>query len=245
MDGWILLWRKVRTLSDYRDKPFNEWAAWIDMILEANFADRVDRYGEEIPRGCFHTSQPALAKRWGWSRAKVRRYLDRLEADQRIGQETTKKRTRIRITKFEEYQTLSEIPAKEPAKRGSETGQATGHNIKKDPIKKDKKERVSAVALPPHLSNSQTEILWTRYHEIRKAKGKPFKTEEAQHELLKQFRDAEHFQKTLSHSVANEYQGLFPEKFTTNGSTPIGRPMSVVDRNAEFFARRRRERESN
>lgn len=66
--GWIKLHRKIQQNFLWDEKPFSKAQAWIDMLLIANHED-----------GKVYRSQRWLAKRWGWSHTKVRRFLNKLE----------------------------------------------------------------------------------------------------------------------------------------------------------------------
>lgn len=107
--GFILLWREMLEKELFREKPYCPLGAWVWILMNANFEDKPDRFGELVRRGEMHTSQPALASAWGWSRSKVQRFLDRLEAEQRIEQQTNNKRTKIRTTNYELYQQASSV----------------------------------------------------------------------------------------------------------------------------------------
>lgn len=115
--GFVLLWREMLEKELFREKPFCNFAAWVWLIMEANWEDKPDRFGDVVKRGELHTSQPALADEFGWTRAKVRRFLDRLQAEQRISQQTTKIRTKIIIVNYEQYQSIASTFQKQPAKQ--------------------------------------------------------------------------------------------------------------------------------
>lgn len=132
MSGWICLWRNVRDKKFYREKPFCEFKAWCDVLLEANWAEKKDKFGELVPRGSFNTSQQKLAKRWGWSRSKVQRFLDKLETEQRIEQLTGQLRTQIRVTNYEQYQQValaSEHPLPSKPNRCPDNGAGTTEQL--------------------------------------------------------------------------------------------------------------------
>lgn len=71
--GWIKLHRKLEQNFLWEEKPFSKAQAWIDLLLIANHDD-----------GKVYRSQRWLAKRWGWSHTKVRRFLNRLEEERMI-----------------------------------------------------------------------------------------------------------------------------------------------------------------
>lgn len=66
----------------WQDKPFAKGQAWIDLLLLADsesifFRGTVYR----LPKGHVVTSENELAKRWGWSRSKVRNLIQMLCAE--------------------------------------------------------------------------------------------------------------------------------------------------------------------
>ncbi len=118
-EGWIKLYRSSFNNSLYFSEPFTRWQAWVDMLLLANHDDGViTKRGVKIvvERGQIGYSEVSLAKRWGWSRDKVRRFLKYLEKGvegntaefkktiQQIRQQKTNTTTLITIVNYEKYQ---------------------------------------------------------------------------------------------------------------------------------------------
>lgn len=94
--------------EEWLAEPFDRVRAWMDIFIQANFADtKIAKRGELL------TSERELAERWQWSRSKVRTFLRDLEVDGRIRRttkETTKrttKRTTIIVEKYDVYQWLA------------------------------------------------------------------------------------------------------------------------------------------
>lgn len=66
------------------EEPYDERSAYLDLILRANYKDKVfrpKRSSETITvhKGEIFTSVGNLGKRWKWSENKVRRYLKMME----------------------------------------------------------------------------------------------------------------------------------------------------------------------
>lgn len=107
MSGYVKLWRAVQDDPLWTEKPFSKGQAWVDMILLANWKDshffsrgiRVD-----VRRGQMAWSVVSLAERWGWSRNKVLRFLDYLEAEHQIEQQANNVTTLISLKNYEKYQ---------------------------------------------------------------------------------------------------------------------------------------------
>jgi hypothetical protein len=98
----------------------------------------------EIPRGGVGWSEVELAKRWKWSRGKVRRYLGELKTAQQIEQQTTNVTSWIYIVNYELYQ--GDGTAEQTADSttngtadGQQTEQQTVPEEEVQEVKKDKK----------------------------------------------------------------------------------------------------------
>lgn len=91
----------------YFSEPFTRIAAWIDLLLMANYKPSVIYVRGikiDIDRGQIATSSKALAERWRWSRGKVERYLNELEMEQQIEQQKNNVITLLSITNYNKYQ---------------------------------------------------------------------------------------------------------------------------------------------
>lgn len=108
--GWIKLHRKIEDNPLWLLEPFTKGQAWIDLILNANHKDSVINIrGNIVPikRGQLGWSELTMAKRWRWSKNKVRRFLSYLSSktiQQIIQQKYRYITTIITIIKYEEYQ---------------------------------------------------------------------------------------------------------------------------------------------
>ena len=83
-NGFIKLNRELLDHWLWQDRPFSKGQAWVDLIFLADYSDEdVLLKGEIIPcrRGELRHSINYLSERWGWSRGKVTRFLNTLEAD--------------------------------------------------------------------------------------------------------------------------------------------------------------------
>lgn len=89
------------------EEPFTKGQAWVDLIGSANYKDgyfikkgqRVD-----VARGQSGTSMLTFAKRWQWSRGKVKRFFVFLEKEQMIAQQTGHLTTLVSICNYDVYQ---------------------------------------------------------------------------------------------------------------------------------------------
>ena len=105
--GWVKIYRKVMDNPIWLCEPFTRGQAWIDLILIANhkpgyFRSRGVRI--DVDRGQTGNSLETLAKRWKWSKGKVRRFICELETEGQIVTQKTNVTTLITICNYESYQ---------------------------------------------------------------------------------------------------------------------------------------------
>lgn len=158
---YLPLSRRLLThwLWESSDEPFCKRAAWVDLLFQAAYAEHRLPDGKVLQRGEFLTSQVALAKKWGWSRARSQRFLRRLETEHMIEQVSEQGRTRIKILNYERYNNpdySSEHPSEHPSEHLASTKRAPSeHNRRRE---EGKKERItthaSAGALFPEFNSN-------------------------------------------------------------------------------------------
>ncbi len=105
--GWIKLYRKIQDNPLWECKPYDKARAWIDIMLMANHSDKdrlVGSQTENVKRGCLIVSEKKLMERWGWSKNKVRGFLNYLERENMIEKNTSQKRTGINLVNYSVYQ---------------------------------------------------------------------------------------------------------------------------------------------
>lgn len=204
MSGYIRLYRSIRRMSIYQEKPFDPFRAWLDLLLEANYAPKIDRHGDRIERGDIHTSERALAERWGWSKTTVRRFLLRLENDGRIVRNPAKKvdhetdhkadqkRTTLRVVNYEQYQkhTRDSGPLGDPKadhKVDQETD--TTERIKKEYINKKilrarEAAPVDKLEFPESLDTPTFRKAWSTWVAYREGREIPYRDLREQQETI-------------------------------------------------------------
>ncbi len=137
MNGWIKIHRQLVESEVWLSEPFSRSQAWVDLICLANHKEGFIRTKKgtrvKVERGQVGYSQEALAKRWQWSRGKVRRYLSELEkTDRQIVQGKSPVISLISIVNYEKYQDDS-------TGNGTWNGTRNGHGT--DTNKNDKKNK--------------------------------------------------------------------------------------------------------
>lgn len=146
--GWVRLWRKIEDNPIWFLEPFTKAQAWIDLFLNANHTEGVIGIRGNIvtiERGQIGWSEVTMAKRWKWSKNKVRRYLKWLETEQQIVQQ--KDRYLTTIITILEYESYQNDTADDTAER-----QQTIH---KQELKNDKNEikNITNVMVKPDKRN--------------------------------------------------------------------------------------------
>lgn len=108
-EGWIKLYREITDHLLWKKKPFSIGQAWIDILLEVNHEDnKVLIKGKiiECKRGESIKSLETWAKRWGWTKSKVRRFFNLLKSDSMIDQKPTQETTHLIICNYDRYQDI-------------------------------------------------------------------------------------------------------------------------------------------
>jgi len=140
--GWIKLWRQIQDNPVWRRKPYSYGQAWVDLLLLANHQP-----GCIWPRGMplrieagqVGHSKESLASKWGWSRGKVTRFLNRLENERQIVQQKNNVTTVITITNWRAYQKTD----------SQQDSQRTPNSRQTDTNKNDKNGKNDKKPTPP------------------------------------------------------------------------------------------------
>ena len=142
MEGYIKLYRQIIESEFYFSERFTKQQAWIDLLLLATHKERtVYLKGIEInlkPGQLFH-SQVTLAKRWGWNRKTVKKFLNTLKNREMVDTKETNITTIISIKKWHLYQVDGQQNGQQ-----RDSGVDTNKNVKN--VKNVKKELIIAAA---------------------------------------------------------------------------------------------------
>jgi hypothetical protein len=79
--GYVAMPRTIFDDKTFPPEPFTQREAYLYVVAAAAWKPRQDRIGRavvDLQRGQFAASTRFLASRWGWSEARVRRFLTRL-----------------------------------------------------------------------------------------------------------------------------------------------------------------------
>lgn len=115
--GWFKVWRKIEDHWTWNKKPFDSCRAFLDIIKRARYKKGTISNGKDrviLERGQVIVSQEGLARDWGWSRGKVRRWLKQMcfGLDSELIQKTDGQMTILTVRNYEIYQ--GDEPSSEP-----------------------------------------------------------------------------------------------------------------------------------
>ena len=105
--GWAKVHRRLLNSELWLSETFTKGQAWVDLFGNANHAKGgffVRGNWVDIKRGQIGWSELTMAKRWGWSKNRVRRFLKWLQTEQQITQQKSPLTTVITIVNYESYQ---------------------------------------------------------------------------------------------------------------------------------------------
>ena len=148
--GYIKVYRDIRDHWIWKDKPFSKGQAWIDLIMLANHKDNTilfDGHPMQVKKGQYMTSLQMLADRWGWSRGKVRRFLDDLKTEQMADKKRHGNGTLLTLIKYGDYQD-SRHTKQHTSERPADT-RRTSDGHKQDIIENTKEDIKKKEAPPP------------------------------------------------------------------------------------------------
>ncbi|MGG7077358.1 hypothetical protein [Clostridium sardiniense] len=107
MAGWVKVYRDIENNWLWEDTPFSRGQAFIDLLLMVNHQDKKILFNGdlvEVKRGSRITSLRQLGESWGWSRTKVKKFLEQLEKDGMITVKSDSKKTVVSIENYTFYQ---------------------------------------------------------------------------------------------------------------------------------------------
>ena len=179
---YIKLYRKVMDNAIFLELPYDRWHAFEFLILKARrFPTVTILKGKPIKLevGQLICGEDKLASKWGWSRGKVKRYLDMLENLGMIKKNGTPYGTLITIENYTKYQgecSYSDTSLDTTDGTPLDTSDDTSDGTHKKNVKKEKKEKNVKkdiyIGVPDELKTAFME-----FAEMREAKKKPIMTE--------------------------------------------------------------------
>ena len=130
-EGYIPISRKLfESLWWLEEREFSKAEAWLDMIQSARFEASsakmlVGCKVIEVGRGEFPATIRFLAKRWGWNKNRVDRFLKLLVAENMITTRTASgtSQTIIKLCNYDDYNPINEEVGQKRDKIGTVLGQ--------------------------------------------------------------------------------------------------------------------------
>lgn len=237
MDGWIKLHRGIMTNLFWREKPFSRGQAWVDLLCLARFKDeKIVVKGQVVlvKRGSYLTSDIKLCERWGWSRNKVRAYLNLLEKEGMIEKKGTPLGTLVSLVNYGLYQdcdtpqgTPESTPQGIPKSIPDSTPLGTPEGTQNKNDKKEDKEKreegknnppISPILETPYFENEELDMAFVNYMDYCRRRGAPVNDVDA--EIIKRRlcglamgNDGVDIEKAIGiieQTIANRWSGLFP-----------------------------------
>lgn len=207
--GWVPVKRQIQDHWLWKDTPFSQGQAWIDLIMLANYEDKKMPYKGKIitcERGTVNLSISYLANRWGWSRDKTRRFLKLLESDGMVTVNATTHRTTVTIENYSIYNDVpttkhQQIDSKPTASRQQADTTNNINNINK---------YNNIYDADPRLDTAIKEFVT-----FRKKLKKPMTNHAVKlmiDKLNKLSTDIDEQVEILNQSILNGWQGIFPLK---------------------------------
>lgn len=148
-NGYVLLHRKLFSNRLWLAERFTKAQAWVDLFANANHKDGsfwVRGIEVKVKRGQLGWSEVNMAKRWGWNRKTVRRFLNYLEMEQQITQQKTPQTSITTILKYGDYQ---DVGTTKRTSKGTTNGTAEGtqtKNVKEELKNETQTEQGSGVS---------------------------------------------------------------------------------------------------
>ena len=170
---YIKLYRKVMDNAIFLELPYDRWHAFEFLLLKARrFPTVTILKGKPIKLevGQLICGEDKLASKWGWSRGKVKRYLDMLENLGMIKKNGTPYGTLITVENYTKYQgecSYSDTTDDTTDGTSLDTSDGTSDGTHKKNVKKD-----IYIGVPDELKTAFME-----FAEMREAKKKPIMTE--------------------------------------------------------------------
>lgn len=163
MQGYIKLHRSILDNTIFKCKPFSKGQAWITLLLLTNHKEGYInvKNGEliKIERGECGYSELALADLFGWSRGKVKRFLELLKSEKMIHQKTVANRTIISIINYDNYQNDTVNSTVNSTVNGHLTVHQTDINNNDNNEKNDKNDNTHINACVCELTESDKKVL--------------------------------------------------------------------------------------
>ncbi len=140
--GYISIHRCIEDDELWLKEPFTRGQAWVDLIMLANYKESSFYIRGNlvlVGRGQVARSETHLAKRWQWSRDKVRRFLSYLSTTEKVIQQKSKIISIITIVKYDIYQETRQQTRQQKNIRKTSDNTTYNKDNKENKVNKDNK----------------------------------------------------------------------------------------------------------
>lgn len=226
MSGWVRVQRDVFDHDFFAKEPMSEREAWLWMLAKAAWDNTRHRVGSQmvdVPRGSFMVTLRELQSVFMWrSDTKVRNFLKRLEAERMIERTTcgpkNAPKTHVTICNYDEYQ------SRERTKNAPKTHQTRHEKRTKETNKQITKEvEAQSEPLPEDiLAGVASRDTAANFVAYRREIKKPL-TKRSAVAMANKIRGHADPDAVLNESIANGWQGVFPDKVKSTQSARQGR----------------------
>lgn len=232
-NGWLKLHRRIHDSEMWSEqRVFSKAEAWIDLLLMARWQKAphnvvVGMHTFTLNRGEILNTTRELGVRWGWSKAKVHRFLRWLEKRNSIRHDNETVISRVTIVNYEDYQddsaddkthvkrkcnaheTHVKRYLKEEEGEEGEERKPSSTNSSKTPG-----EKASKAELPEVLDTPEFRDAWADWYEYRAESNlKAYVPTGARGQLTKLAKlGHDEAIAAIEHSIAQAYQGIYPSR---------------------------------
>ena len=150
MKGKFVIDREFLTDGLWTSEQFTRGQAYVDLIGLANHSPNIiikRGIQVELDRGDVGWSIVELAKRWRWSRDRVKRFFNQLESRQQIRQHKNPAFTKIAVSNYDEIQSFDKAVNRQlkrhqtGSRRAADESLRTNDNYEKNVINEKKGNR--------------------------------------------------------------------------------------------------------
>ncbi len=129
MSGNVIIARALLKHEAFKDQPFTEREAFMWLIMEASWKERVKRVGNvtvTLERGQLAASVRFMAEAWQWEKSTVDRFLQRLKKRDMIGTDSGTGVNVITVCNYNEYQAATDDSGTLKKEKRDSSGTAAG-----------------------------------------------------------------------------------------------------------------------
>lgn len=221
MQGWFKFHRETFGHWIFEDAEY--FRAWIYILGNAAFEETKQKVGTHlvtVNRGELLIGEERICNVFGWSRSKLRRFIELLIADNMLTKRIVRKKTKYIIVGYSKYQdTETEKEQKKDRKR-------TEKDTTKEEVKNEKNITLLRKVIKeiPEVTEDFIPIL-EKWLEYKQAKKQEYKNESSLSAFCKKLVNLSSGNsvtatKIVEESLANNWSGVFPLKEQSN-VTPL------------------------